>query len=473
MSFAPSVDAADNKLELTIYADGRTLVDDLRQVNYTGGIQSIALPGVSSAILPQSVTIRSDDIEILEQNFDFDLLTPAKLMEKAVGQFVDLVRINPATGAEHKRRAKVLSVNNGTVIEVDGKIEVLRADQVPTRVIFPKVPENLRAEPTLSLKLDTNRPGTRSLGLSYLTSGVTWDADYVMTFNEVTKQMGLQGWATLENLTQTRFEDANVSVIAGYVGTLDNRHSYNNYTNTNDYFRFYYQRRNQLVQYNNHRRNTQRIAGTEASSQERVGDNLIYRLPHKTTLAANQKKQIALVKADDVAAEKAYEFYMLGFSSAGTPQSVDSRISFSNSRAAGLGEALPAGTIRVYTKDQNGKSQFIGEQEIGHIAGGSDMSLKIGEAFDITVKPTLIRSDKVSTDITDYEMQFDLSNASKKDVTVRLYQTLYVNGFSSGFKFLSESQTGRMQNDLRRFWDVNIPVQGTSKLSFRVREDRT
>jgi len=439
--------AADSKLELTIYGDGRTLVDDVRDVRYGHGVQSIDLPGVSSAILPQSVTIRSEDIEILEQNFDFDLLTPAKLMEKAVGQYVELVTMNPATGVEETRRAKVLSVNNGTVIEVDGKIEVLRADRLPTRVIFPEVPANLR--------------------LSYLTSGVTWDADYVMTFNETDKKMDLQGWATLENLTQTRFEDAELSVIAGYVGTL----SRNNYhQHSNDYFRFYYQTRNNLWQIQNQRKNTQRQAGTEASPQERVGDNLIYRLPHKTTLAAKQKKQIALVEAADVDAKKVYEFYQGGFRSANEPASVDSRISFSNSRASGLGEALPSGTIRVYTKDQNGKSQFIGEEKIGHISGGSDMSLKIGEAFDITVKPTLVNSDNISKYVNDYEMKFDLKNASEKDVTVRLFQNLY--GYRHDYEFLSESQTGEMQHDSRRFWDMKIPAEGSAELTYKVRESR-
>jgi len=466
--------ASDNKLELTIYGDGRTLVDDTRQVNYRSGTQSIALPGVSSAILPQSVTIRSDDIEILEQNFDFDLLTSTKLMEKAVGEYVELVRINPATGAEETHRAKVLSVNNGTVIEVDGRIEVLRADQVPTRVIFPKVPENLRAEPTLSLKLDTNRPGTRELGLSYLTSGINWGADYVMSFDEATNQMDLQGWATLENLTQTRFDNADLSVIAGYVGTLGNQHYYGNNQNQSEYFSFYYQQRNQLIQKRNLRlqqnRNVQRIGGTEASPQERVGDNLIYRLPQKTTLAAKQKKQIALVKANNVPASKAYEFYQSGFSSANQPRSVDSRISFSNSRAAGLGEALPAGTIRVYTRDQSGKSQFIGEEKIGHTSGGSEMSLKIGEAFDITVKPTLVSSENIGKDITEYKMVFDLKNASGKEASVRVFQTL--SAYSNDYQFLSESQTGKMPRDSVRYWDVKVPAQGSSQLSFTVRENR-
>jgi hypothetical protein len=466
MLIAPLASAQDSALELTIYGDGRTLVDDVREVTYGSGVQSLSLPGVSSAILPQSVTIRSDDIEILEQNFDFDLLTPAKLMEKAVGEYVQLVRINPATGAEETRRAKVLSVNNGTVVQVDGRVEVLRADQIPTRVIFPSVPENLRAEPTLSLKLDTNRPGTRSLGLSYLTSGVTWESDYVVTFDETSKQMDIQGWATLENLTQTRFEDAELSVIAGYVGTLNNRGYYNN---GGEYYRFYNQSRNRVNQYRNQRRNIQRQGGTEASSQERVGDNLIYRLPHKTTLAAKQKKQISLVAAEGVAAEKAYEFYQPGFTSS-PPKGVESRISFSNSRAAGLGEALPSGTVRVYTKDQNGKSQFIGEEGIGHIAGGSQMSLKLGEAFDITVKPTLVSSENLSSTRFEYEMQFDLRNASQKDVTVRLYQTL--SGARNDYDFLRESQPGKMEDVYRRYWDVEIPAEGRSELSFKVRQSR-
>ena len=152
-------------------------------------------------------------------------------------------------------------------------------------------------------------------------------------------------------------------------------------------------------------------------------------------------------------------------------QSVDSRISFSNSRAAGLSEALPAGTIRVYTKDQSGKSQFIGEEAIGHIGGGADLSLKIGEAFDITVKSTLVSSVNISRLVTDYEMKFDLRNASEKDVVVRLHQDL--RSFSYDYEFLSESQVGEQQSDLRRFWDLKVPAEGSSELTFKVREDGT
>lgn len=289
-----------------------------------------------------------------------------------------------------------------------------------------------------------------------------------MTFDEASNQMDIQGWATLENLTQTGFEDAELSVIAGYVGRLNGQRNYNR--SQSPYYNFYWQRRQYLQRINNQRRAALRQGGTEASSAERVGDNLIYRLPQKTTLAAQQKKQIAIVEADGVTARKAYEFYQTGFQSAGTSRSVESRVAFSNSRAAGLGEALPAGTIRVYSKDLQGKSQFIGEEEIGHIAGGSDMSLKIGEAFDITVKPTLVKSNKISDNVTDYEMKFDLRNASPKSVTVRLYQNMY--GYRNDYEFLSESQTGAQENDSRRYWDMEIPAEGSTALTFKVRENR-
>jgi len=467
-------DSPSDKLTLTIYGDGRALVEDERTVSFKVGDQVIELPGVSSAILPQSVTVKSTNMDILGQNFDFDLLTPAKLMEKAVGKEVDIVRINPATGAEETQRAKVLSVNNGVVIQIDGKIEVLRDDKIPTRVIFPEVPENLRASPTLSLRVESNFPGRRGLDLSYLTSGINWKADYVVMFDEDKKRMDLQGWATLENQTQTSFDDVELSVIAGYVGQVTGNNYYNNYNRggSGQYWQLYSQSRNQLQQRVRQRQNlnNQRRAGNETSPQERVGDSLIYRLPEKTSLASNQKKQITIIDESNIDAEKAYEFYNWGFKSIKDPKSVDSRITFSNSREAGLGEALPSGTVRVYTKDKKGQAQFIGEDEIAHIAGGSDMSLKIGEAFDITVKPTLVNSVNIRYKVTDYEMKYELKNASDKDVTVNVFQSM--SGYWHDYDFTKESHKGKNKTDSSRVWEVDIPAQGSAELSYSVRETR-
>lgn len=439
-------------LSLTIYGDSRALVEDNRRIRFSGGEEVIELPGVSSAILPQSVTIKSSDMEILEQNFDFDLLTPAKLMEKAVGEYVEIVKTNPATGKEERERAKVLSVNNGVVIQVGDRIEVLRDDNIPTRVVFPKVPKNLRASPTLSLRVDSNSAGTRDANMTYISSGLTWKSDYVAVFDEVGKKMSLQGWATIDNTTNTTFHDAEISVVAGQVGKANNRNNYNNYNRNNN-------------------RNTnqgQRRGGIEAGSAERIGDNYLYRLPGETSLASKQKKQISFVDADEITAEKVYEYYNWNFSSQNNPVNVDSRIAFSNSTAGGMGEALPAGTVRVYAEDQKGKAQFIGEEAIGHIAAGSDISMKIGEAFDITVKPTLLKSTNISSRVKEYEMTFKLRNASPKEVTVNIYQSMPGRWYD--YEMLEESHDSTEKSDSQRVWAVKIPAEGETSLTFKTRE---
>lgn len=432
-------------LALTIYGDGRALVEDVRDLSFSNGEQVIELPGVSSAILPQSVTVKANNMEIIEQNFDFDLLTPAKLMEKAVGEFVQIVKTNPATGMEERETAKVLSVNNGVVIQVGDRIEVLRDDNIPTRVVFPKVPENLRASPTLSLRVDAGA-GTREANMTYISSGLTWKSDYVVLFNEAAKQMSLQGWATIDNTTNTTFHDAELSVVAGYVGTGNN----NRYNNRNNY--------------------GQRRGGIEAGSAERIGDNYLYPLPGKTTLASKQKKQISFVDADAIAAEKVYEYYVGGFNSINNPQNVETRIAFSNSSAAGMGEALPAGTVRVYAEDSKGKAQFIGENTIGHIAAGSDISMKIGNAFDITVKPTLVKSKKISNYISENEMLMEVRNASKKAVKVNIHQSL--GGYWNEYEVLEESIPSSRKNASTLVWTVDVPSEGETNLTFKIRETR-
>lgn len=438
--------ALADDVALTIYGDGRALVEDKRDIKFKTGEQTITLPGVSSAILPQSVTVKSDGMEIIEQNFDFDLLTPAKLMEKAVGQEVDIVKTNPATGRETRQRAKVLSVNNGVVIQIGEQIEVLRDDDIPTRVVFPKVPENLRSSPTLSMKIDSVRAGMRPANLTYISGNVTWQADYVAVFDELAQVMSLQGWATINNTTQTSFEDAKLAVVAGAVGQAG---------------------RNQYNRYNNNRNRGQRNAGMEAGSAERIGDNYIYPLPGRTTLASQQKKQIAFVDADKITAKKVYEYYSYDFNSQNNPVNVDSRIAFSNSAKGRLGEALPKGTVRVYAKDKAGKAQFIGEEAIGHMSAGSDISMKIGEAFDITVKPTVVNTKQISRRVTETDMKFEVRNAKPEPVTVYVYQGLY--GWGYDYDFLSESQTGQNKTAMQRVWAVKVPANGSKDLTYKVR----
>src|SRR6478609_5685947 len=182
-SFAES-GSPDRELSLTIYNKNIALVEHVRPISAPAGRQRIEFAGVSAQIVPETVSFNAPNVQLIEQNFDYDLLTPAKLMEKAVGSQVRLVRVNPATGAETQETAEVLSTVGGVVLRVGNRIEVLREDNLPTRVIFDKVPENLRAQPTLSVLVNAARPVNEVARLTYLSRGFKWAADYVAVFDE-------------------------------------------------------------------------------------------------------------------------------------------------------------------------------------------------------------------------------------------------------------------------------------------------
>src|ERR1700733_4229555 len=207
--------AADRALSVTIYNDDLALVQDRRDIEIKQGRQRIEFQDVSAQIRPETVSLSAPDIGIIEQNFDFDLLTPAKLMEKAVGREVTIVRVNPATGAETREQAQVLATNGGVVLKIGQRIEVLRDDGLPVRVIFDKVPDNLRARPTLSVTIDGARPGMRPASLSYLTPGLGWKADYVALYDEAGSKIDVQGWITLTNSSGTTYENAQTLLVAG------------------------------------------------------------------------------------------------------------------------------------------------------------------------------------------------------------------------------------------------------------------
>lgn len=433
---------------LTIYGDNRALVVDNRTLSLKSGEQVIEMPGVSSQIISPSVILKADGIEIIEQNFDFDLLSPSKLMEKAVGQYVEIIRTNPATGIETSQRVKVLSVNNGVVIQSGNRIEVLRDDNIPTRVVFPKVPDNLRAKPTLSVAVDSSVAGRREAQLTYLTNGINWRGDYVAVFDEEAEMMSLQGWATINNQTNTSFEEAELSVVAGKIGNQNNRNNYNRYNNRN---------------------NSQRRGGFESGRAERIGDNYIYPLPGLTTLATKQTKQISFVDSAAIKARKVYEFYPQGFQTRENPDSVDSRIAFSNSTAGGLGEALPKGTVRVYSKDQRGKAQFVGENAIGHMAAGSDISMKIGEAFDVTVQSTKVKETPVSRYVMDTEMKYEIRNAKPEATTVYIHHDF--PGWFMKWTILEENIKSQDRDAYSKVWAVKVPANGTADLTFKIRRD--
>lgn len=434
---------AQGQLSVTIYNGGQALVQDIRQIAFPAGRSRQEFPDVSAQIRPQTVSFAADGTAIVEQNFDYDLLSPNALMQKAVGETVTLLRINPATGVETRERAKVLAVNGGVVLQIGPRIEILRDDGLPVRVIFDKIPPNLRAKPTLSITVDSKGAATRAATLSYLTGGLGWSADYVSLYDEKAGTIDVQGWVTLTNNTGTTFDNARTLLVAGTPsarGLSGYGSSYRSYRPA--------PQQGEL-----------RRAGTETAPREQLGDYYLYPLAERTTIANAQTKQVSFLDVARVPAQKIYEFTLGGFDNMADPKSAASVIKFSSSAQGGLGDALPAGTVRFYQRDLRGDPQFIGESRIDHTPMGSELGLKTGDAFDVKVKATVVSRERVSDRVWRTSMSYLVTNARPQPVTLDLMQR-GLDWYWDETRILKESRkSDRLDADGTR-WRVEVPANG-------------
>jgi hypothetical protein len=444
----PAPDAsAQGDVAVTIYNNDLALVQDKRDLTLPAGRSRQEFPDVSARIRAETVTLNGAGIGIVEQNFDYDLLSPSALMQKAVGETITLVRVNPANGAETRERARVLAANGGVVLQIGERIEVLRDDGLPVRVIFDKVPEGLRPRPTLSVTLTAPRGGRQPVTLTYLTPGLAWDADYVALFDEAAGRMDVQGWITLNNQSGTAYRNADVVLVAGAVGTGAGRGTPDRYYGAPP----------------PPPPPPLRGAGTETAGRERVGDFYLYPLPQRTTIAQAQQKQVSFLDVAGSPANRAYEYRNPWLGSTEQPISVNSVLRFSTGRTQGLGDALPAGTVRVYQRDTRGTPQFVGESRIGHTPMGSDLGLTTGQAFDIKVQPTVEQRTRLSSDGSRWRttMRYRLTNASPRAVTVILFQ----DGLWGDTRIVSESLKSERNSADAAIWRVAVPPNGEASVS--------
>ena len=469
-------ESAQGDVSVTIYNNDQALVQDVRRLQIEAGRSRIEFPDVSSRIRPETLSFAAEGTAIVEQNFDFDLLTPTKLMEKAIGQTVTLLRTNPATGTELRERATVLSTVGGVVVKIGDRIEVLRDDGLPVRVIFDRVPPNLRARPTLSVTLQSDRAGARPASIRYLTPGLGWSADYVALYDEGKGTIDMQGWVTLTNNTGTTFRNASTLLVAGNPGQGG---GYNRWGGSAP---------SPMVR-----------AGTESAGRERLGDFYLYPIAGRTTIANAQTKQVSFLDVQGVPARKVYAYTADWLRNDESPVNVASKIAFSSSREGGLGDALPAGSVRFYQRDSKGSPQFIGESSIGHTLMGSELSLKTGDAFDVTVQAEVerreavtgaewertaryrvtidgkeIRTVQVDTTPTYYRtvMRYSLTNARSAPVDVDVTQSgLDMGLWARDYRVVSEDVPGEQLNADARKWKVRVPANGKAvvRVTFETR----
>jgi hypothetical protein len=436
-------------IAVTIYNSDLALIRDQRKVDLKAGLNELAFIDVSAGIRPETVllTAQGGGFTVTEQNFDFDLLTPQKLLEKSVGGTIRVIRTNPTTGADSSEDAKVLSVAQGmAVLQIGDRIETA----VPGRLVFSAVPPNLRARPTLVTKALSEKTGPTTVALSYLSHGLSWQADYVASLSADEKTIDLNGLVTLTNQSGVTYKDAKLQLVAGAV--------------------------NQVQQYMRKGMNMQAAgAAMDAAPQmveEQAFEYHLYRLSTPVTIQQNQTKQVALLAASGVPVTKRYlitnaaDIWNRYGSQYGESERINAtvKLKFTNDEKSKLGMPLPKGIVRVYKADSQGEAVFVGEDSVDHTPKSETVDLTLGQAFDITARTKQTDYERLSDRIYENEYEIEIKNAKKEAVTVDLREQM-----PGAWKILKESQEHEKLDAYTAGWLVNVPAEGSTKLTYRVR----
>jgi hypothetical protein len=440
-------------IAVTIYNQNLALIKDARKVVLDEGANRLALRDVSAQMRPETAQLRSlsnpGSFDLLEQNFDFDLLTPAKLLEKYVGRAVRVMRVHPTTGAETAEPAQVLAANGGVVLKIGDRVET----GLPGRIVFDGVPPNLRDRPTLVTELQSRRAGVQTLDLSYLTGGLSWQADYVAELNADDSALDLNGWVTLTNRSGAAYPRAKLQLVAGDVNRV------------RDEMRL--ARADGGVA-------KEVMAAAKPMAQESLFEYHLYTLGRPTTLADNQTKQVALLNAAAVPVTKELlingsdYYYRTSVGDIGQKLKAGVYVELENRESAHLGQPLPKGVIRVYKRDSAGNAQFVGEDRIDHTPKNEKVRLHLGDAFDVT-------ADKKQTDFrrreptnkasyvfeSAYEIKVRNAKNEAASVTVR-------EPVPGDWTMLDESQPHHKVAAGTAEWRLEVPAGGSATLRYRV-----
>ena len=434
---------AQTNLNVTIYNENRALVKDERQVSLTPGLNELAFAGVSANMMPQTAILSGAGLTTLEQNFNFDLLSQESLLQKSVGQTVHTEYIDPATGKITLGSAKLIAYNNGLpVLKIGDKIET----KFPGRIVFNKVPANLRADPTLIVSVQSESEVTEPVKLDYLTTGLSWTADYVARLDANEKLMNLNGFVTLTNHSGTDYNEAQLQLVAGEVNTVREE-------------RLYLNRAPKAMM-------AMDAVGSVGMEAENLSDFYLYTVPHKTTLLSNQTKQVALLSGAGIGVQKTYELDNAFPIYADEIKKAKPRIylTFENKKENKLGMPLPKGVIRLYKEDAKGRTQFVGEDRINHTADNETVRLKMGEAFNLTGSMKRLNFTKISDKVSQATFEITLKNGGDMPATVDIKQ-----GFPNGYKLLEQSLEGQRETSNQVKWQVKVPAKESTSFTYKVR----
>jgi hypothetical protein len=436
-------------IALTIYNVNLGLVKDQRKLKLMRGTGELRFMDVASQIIPTSVYIKSltdsDSLQILEQNYEYDLLNPQKLLDKYVGKEIKLYYKNPYTEREEIVTATLLSNNGGPIFKIGDEITFGH----PGRIIFPGVPENLISKPTLVWLLKNNLSSAQKVEASYLTNGINWRSDYVLTLNEKDDTADMSGWVTIDNKSGTTYKNAKLKLVAGDVNKVENEYEY----------------KDKML----------RFAEAAAKPKPQFKEDEffeyhIYTLQRPSTIKDNQTKQISLLTAEDIPVKKelifygARYYYRSQYGEVMSNQRVGVFVEIENKETNNLGMPLPKGIVRVYKHDKEGGLQFVGEDSIDHTPKDEKIRIRLGDAFDVVGSRKQTDWKKIAFDTYEASFEISLRNHKKEDVKVKVIEPI-----PGDWKMLSSSHEYTKTEAFTAEFNVHVPKDKETKLTYRVR----
>ena len=441
------------ELSLTVYNSDIALVRDVRNLQLPRGTGNLRFMDIAATVNPTTVHFRSltepQQVSVLEQNYEYDLLEPDKLLRKYVGREVTLMRNRTENGTTRQEEVKalLLSYNNQPVWKIGNEIVTgMGADHIR----FPELPETLYSRPTLIWTVQNDGAAKHRVEASYLASRLAWNADYVLTVARDDKAADLNGWVTLVNNSGTAFRNAKLQLVAGDLNRVR-------------------QQLGKMAQEMSERRDAAAPAANMA--QEAFSDYHLYTMGRKTTINNAQTKQVSLLEGTDVPTTKRYvvegqNYYYHNHQHPGAPikDLVQVYYQFKNEATSGLGIPMPAGILRVYQQDSKGGVQFVGEDRIMHTPKDETLNIKIGNAFDVICERKQIDFQKIAPSVYEFEYEITLRNHKATAVSVEVNEPI-----GGTWRMLRSSHEWSKTSAWAAQFKVPVASDGTGVLKYRVR----
>jgi hypothetical protein len=439
-------------LSVTVYNSNIALVRDVRNLSLPSGVFRLKLMDIAATVNPATVHFRSlnepDKLGVLEQNYEYDLLEPAKLLHKYVGKEVTLVRsyMDNGTTKREEIKATLLADNNGPVWKIGNDIVT---GGYAESYRFPEVPANLFDRPTLLMSLENSGSRKQQIEASYLAGNLSWNSDYVLTVGREDKAADLDGWVTLINNSGTAFRNARLQLVAGDLNRIQPAPAS-------------MQARDMVMA---------KAARAEQFAQENFSEYHLYTLGRKSSVEDKETKQISLLEASGVPVEKRFvingqNFYYHNQQNPGSPikDNVMVYYKFRNEEKSGLGMPMPAGNVRVYQKDSKGNILFVGEDRIDHTPKDEALNIHIGNAFDVISERKQTDYKRIDTHL--WEMEFEITLRNHKDSPISVEVNEPIGGdwemLTSSYKYTKTAAWAAQFN-------VPVEANGTSLLKYRIR----